>query len=94
MSAKPEVIIRKNLIIFCSTEHWDDVWQKILADNGANIVISWVLKRELGFTVRQHAKWISFTPTRSQVERHRLVNEVHLDFFNEAALTWFQLKYL
>jgi hypothetical protein len=94
MSVNPEVIVRKNLIIFCSTKHWDDVWQKILADNSSNIVISWVLKRELGFTVRRHEKWITFTPSGSQVERHRLNNEVHLDFFNEAALTWVQLKYL
>ena len=91
---KPEVIVRKNLIIFCSTQHWDDVWKKILADNGANIVISWVLKRELGFTVRHHEKWTTFTPSGSQVERHLLDRQIHLDFFNEAALTWFQLKYL
>ena len=91
---KPEVIVRKNLIIFCSTQNWDDVWQKILADNSSNIVISWVLKRELGFTVRRHEKWTTFTPLESQEEWHRLNNEVHLDFFNEAALTWFQLKYL
>jgi hypothetical protein len=94
MSAKPNIIVKKNLIIFCSTKHWDDVWQKILADNSANIVISWVLKRELGFTVRQHEKWISFTPPGSLVERGRLEKQVHLDFFNESALTWFQLKYL
>ena len=90
----PEVIVRKNLIIFCSTQHWDDVWKKILDDNGANIVISWVLKRELGFTVRHHEKWTTFTPSGSQVKRHRLDRQIHLDFFNEAALTWFQLKYL
>lgn len=88
MSVNPKVIVRKNLIIFCSTQHWDEVWQKILADNSASIGISWVLKRELGFTVRRHEKW-------SLVERkHSVVKQVHLDFFDEAAVTWFQLKYL
>ena len=90
----PEVIVRKNLIIFCSTQHWNDVWQKILADNGASIGISWVLKRELGFTVRRHKKWTTFTPPGSLVTRIRLEKQVHLDFFDEAAVTWFQLKYL
>jgi hypothetical protein len=90
----PEVIVRKNLIIFCSTQHWDDVWQKILADNGASIGISWVLKRELGFTVRHHEKWTTFYSAEICGQRHRLDRQVHLDFFNEAALTWFQLKYL
>jgi hypothetical protein len=94
MSANHKVIVKKNLIIFCSPAHWDLVWQKILADNSASIVVSWVLKRELGFTVRQHEEWVSFVPQGSVVLRNRCVKQVHLDFFNEAALTWFQLKYL
>jgi hypothetical protein len=94
MSANHKVIVKKNLIIFCSPAHWDLVWQKILADNSASIVVSWVLKRELGFTVRQHEEWISFVPPGSIVPRNRCIKQVHLDFFNEAALTWFQLKYL
>jgi hypothetical protein len=94
MSANPKVIAKKNLIIFCSPEHWDLVWQKILADNSPGIAVSWVLKRELGFTVRRHDEWVSFVPPGSIVPRNRCVKQVHLDFFNEAALTWFQLKYL
>ena len=94
MSANHKVIVKKNLIIFCSLAHWDLVWEKILANNCASIVVSWVLKRELGFTVRQHEVWISFTPPGSIVPRNRCIKQVHLDFFNEAALTWFQLKYL
>ena len=95
MSANHKVIVKKNLIIFCSPAHWDLVWQKILADNSASIVVSWVLKRELGFTVRQHEEWIRFVPPESgELPRNRCIKQVHLDFFNEAALTWFQLKYL
>jgi hypothetical protein len=94
MSAKLDVIVKKNLIIFCSIYEWDEVWQKIIADNSPSIVVSWVLKRELGFTVRQHEEWIRFVPQGAIVERHRCIKQVHLDFFNEAALTWFQLKYL
>ncbi len=94
MSANHKVIVKKNLIIFCSPAHWNTIWEKILADNNPSIVVSWVLKRELGFTVRQHEEWIQFVPQGSVVPRNRCVKQVHLDFFNEAALTWFQLKYL
>ena len=94
MSENPKVIVKKNLIIFCSPAHWDLVWEKILADNKPGIVVSWVLKRELGFTVRRHDEWVSFVPQGSVVPRNRCIRQVHLDFFNEAALTWFQLKYL
>jgi len=86
MFEKPKVIVKKNLIIFCSTADWDEVWNKIIAHNSPSIALSWVLKRELGFTVRHHEEW-------SQARR-RYIKKVHLDFFNEAALTWFQLKYL
>jgi hypothetical protein len=92
MFEKPKVIVKKNLIIFCSIHEWDLVWEKIIADNSPSIALSWVLKRELGFTVRRHEEWIKFTS--SGITRNRCVSQVHLDFFNEAALTWFQLKYL
>ena len=93
MSAKLDVIVKKNLIIFCSIFEWDEVWQKIIADNSPSIALSWVLKRELGFTVRQHEAWISYV-TKMGTPSRRCIKQVHLDFFNEAALTWFQLKYL
>ena len=86
MSANPKVIVKKNLIIFCSPAHWESIWEKILADNSASIVVSWVLKRELGFTVR--------TDTNYNESTYKMITTVYLDFFDEPSETMFRLRYL
>jgi hypothetical protein len=56
-----------------------------------------VTKRELGFTTRQHQQWITIDKNNQGddiVPRGYLQNQIHLDFYDAAALTWFQLKYL
>jgi hypothetical protein len=70
--------------------------------------ISWRLKRELGFTVRNHkglARWgdgddqewlgkelMALDPDLKN--RYHYEDQVHLDFYNEAQMSWFVLKYL
>jgi hypothetical protein len=47
--------------------------------------------------VRFHQNWITVNKNylgEDIVPRRHCQNQVHLDFFNDSALTWFQLKYL
>ena len=94
---EPKIIVKPNLVIFKDTEHWESIWQKILSEYGSTIAISWVLKRELGFTIRNHNQWITVDKNHQGddiVPRGYLQHQIHLDFYNESALSWFQLKYL
>ena len=91
------IIVKKNLIIFEDKELWLLIRQKIVAQYGLYYLISTVSKRELGFTVRLHNQWITINKNNQGddiVPRGYLQHQVHLDFYNNAALTWFQLKYL
>ena len=91
------IIVKKNLIIFENAELWVPIRKKIVAQHGMLYLISTVSKRELGFTVRLHNKWITIDKNLvgdHVVPRGYLQEQIHLDFYNDAALTWFQLKYL
>jgi hypothetical protein len=91
------IVIKRNLIIFDNEDLWEPIKQKILAEYGPTHVISWVMKRELGFTVRRHQNWITINTNylgEDIVPRGYCQNQVHLDFFNDATQSWFQLKYL
>lgn len=101
--------IKKNLIIFYETHEWSQVSQQIKQDYGDNIfLISWRLRRQLGFTVRHHrclrkyegADLIDYNKGTISVidpdleHRYYYCIEIHLDFWNEAQMSWFVLKYL
>lgn len=91
------IVIKRNLIIFDNEELWEPIVQKILAEYGNHVMISWVMKRELGFTVRRYHNWITVNKNylgEDIVPRRHCQNQVHLDFFNDATQSWFQLKYL
>jgi hypothetical protein len=93
----PRIIVKKNLIIFENAELWLPIRKNIVAQHGLLYLISTVMKRELGFTVRQHQQWITIDKNNRGddiVPRGYLQEQIHLDFYNDAALTWFQLKYL
>ena len=93
----PRIIVKKNLIIFENEELWVPIRNKIVAQHGLLYLISTVTKRELGFTTRQHQQWITIDKNNRGddiVPRGYLQNQIHLDFYNDAALTWFQVKYL
>jgi hypothetical protein len=91
------IIVKKNLIIFEKEDLWTPIRNKIVAQHGLLYLISTVTKRELGFTTRQHQQWITVNKNNQGddiVPRGYLQNQIHLDFYDAAALTWFQLKYL
>ena len=84
--------VKHNLVIFEHDSDWEIIKEKIKQDFGvATVAISWRLKRELGFTVRYHQTKIPEDTTDTYFYPHQ---EVHLDFFNESAHSWFVLKYL
>jgi hypothetical protein len=93
MSSK--VTIKKNLIVFHKPGEWSDIYALILRDYGIGMAIRPRLRRELGFTYRHHR---GLVPNENPISglRHSMhyEDQVHLDFFDEAAQSWFQLKYL
>ena len=91
------ITVKPDLIIFDSEELWEPIRKKILAEYGPSHLLRWVMRRELGFTVRFHHNWITVNKNHfgEDITPRRLYqNQVHLDFFSTSALTWFQLKYL
>jgi hypothetical protein len=70
-------------------KEWEQLQNKLVAELGARARISWVLKREFGFTVREHSRWDN---TNKDWQDRRSV--ICIDFYDEAAKTWFALKYL
>ena len=94
---KPQIIVKKNLIIFQDKSLWLPIRKQIIAQHGISYLISTVSKQELGFIIRHHQQWITIFKNQQGadiVPRGYLQEQIHLDFYNEAALTWFQLKYL
>lgn len=97
------ITIKKNLIIFHHPEDWLEIYAAIQRDFGAKMAISFVLKRELGFTVRNHQGLVPIKKPsldRNGINQyggqktHYYEDQVHLDFYSEAAQSWFQLKYM
>jgi len=81
-----QITVKRNLIIFHSPTEWDKIYQQIVLVYGIRMSVSYVIKKELGFTVRRHK---GLVPPNNYYK-----DQVHLDFYSEAAQSWFQLKYL
>jgi hypothetical protein len=91
------ITVKTDLIIFDSEDLWEPIRKKIVAEYGPSHLFRWVSRRELGFTVRLHQHWLTIDKNSCGDDitpRRHCQNQVHLDFFNSSALTWFQLKYL
>lgn len=67
---------------------YDNILPKLFEQHGKSIGISWVCKRKLGFTVREHTEYqdINGWPEKNV--------EIHLDFYDEQMRTFFLLKYM
>jgi hypothetical protein len=95
-----KVTIKRNLIIFHKPHEWAEIYQLILRDFGVKMTISFVLKRELGFTVRHHQGLVPHDQEARESlgsdwpHKYHYEQQIHLDFYSEAAQSWFQLKYL
>lgn len=93
--------IKQGLIIFHKPHEWTMLQLKLIEDFGNKIAISFVCRRELGFTVRRHKGLVPHPQAEWEVmksqgwdHRYHYEDQVHLDFYSESAQTWFVLKYL
>ena len=92
-----KVEIKHNLIIFDEPREWESISFEIVREYGASMLISWKCRRELGFSVRRHKGLKPFNgdeETNFLTGRFYYSEQIHLDFFNEAAQSWFVLKYI
>jgi len=96
-----KITTKQNLIIFHNPKEWETIQYQLALVHGTKILISYVCKRELGFTIRRHkglvphdiAEW-QIMKTEGWNHRYHYEDQVHLDFYNEAAMSFFVLKYL
>jgi hypothetical protein len=96
-----KITVKKNLIIFHRPSDWDPIQDRLSKEYGAKIMISYVCKRELGFTVRRHKglephdkeSWV-IMKSEGWDHRYYYQDQIHLDFYNDAQMSWFVLKYL
>lgn len=91
--------VKQNLIIFHKLHEWEDVRRRLVAEYGVSIMISWKMKRNLGFTIRYHKGLAPHSIDNELIIddpkwQYHYEQQVHLDFFNESTQSWFQLKYL
>ena len=96
-----KVTIKPGLIIFHKVADWEPIQYQLGLDHGTKIMISYVCRRELGFTIRRHKGLEphdenTWEVMKSQGWNHRYhyQEQIHLDFYDAAQQTWFVLKYL
>ena len=89
-----KITVKKNLIIFHNPGEWSDIYAMILRDFGIKMALRTQLRKEMGFTYRYHRGLVPNEHPRENGPNMRYEEQVHLDFFSEAAQSWFQLKYL
>ena len=65
-------------------QEWMDLRESLVRDFGKRILISWVMKRECGFTIREHHVWDNQTGSTTRY---------CLDFYDEQMKVWYLLKY-
>ena len=88
------ITVKKNLIVFHYPGDWSAIYTRILKDFGMGMAVRTRLRRELGFTYRNHTAWISSGKTEGEYELKYPEEQVHVDFYTESAQSWFQLRYL
>jgi len=89
-----KVTVKKNLIIFHNPGEWSDIYASILRDFGMKMALRTRLRKDMGFTYRHHQGLASNEHPFKDGPSMHYEEQVHLDFFSEAAQSWFQLKYL
>jgi hypothetical protein len=73
------------MTLIFTERQWNKMYNRIRSDYGdAVVLISWRLKQELGFTVRRHRDY-------DPIDGH--INDIRLDFYDEAKMVFFKLKY-
>ena len=89
-----KITIKKNLIIFHYPGDWVEIYSKILQDFGMGMAVRPRMRRELGFVYRNYQGLVPNEYSHKNGHAMRYQDQIHLDFYSEAAQSWFQLKYL
>jgi len=99
-----KVTTKKNLIIFHNPDEWHTVLDRLAEDFGQTIRMRHIMRRELGFTARDHRGLEPNQPRPGSVldpyawgtapAGYHYDYQVHLDFYTESSQSWFILKYL
>jgi len=89
-----KVTVKKNLIIFHHPGEWSDIYSRILKEYGMGMAVRTRLKRKLGFVYRHHQGLVPNEHRYKDGPTMHYEDQVHLDFYSDAAQSWFQLKYL
>ena len=75
--------------VVLTESEWAQIYEQLAQEYPpSHLLMRSVMRRELGFTVRRHRRWLPESwdhPTR---------DEIHLDFYNDSAETFFTIKYL
>ena len=82
-------------MITLTEAEWATLRERLAQEHPASwLLIRESMKRNLGFTVRNHHRWIHHKPSEGKMSPGYYKDEVCLDFFDEAKETFFRLKYL
>ena len=88
------ITVKKNLIVFHNKDDWTPIRKRLVKEYGQSIVLTYAMRERLGFSSRYHTEWISSGKREGKYELKYPEEQIHLDFYNEAAQSWFQLRYL
>lgn len=70
-------------------KEWLHLRDSLVRDFGSKILISWVMRRECGFTMRTHHVW-----RKKETDHGEYSETVYcLDFYDEQMKVWYLLKY-
>lgn len=74
---------------------WQDIKVSIIQDYGlSTVLIRDRMRRELGFTVREHNEYQRISNQHNSFDYATHTCTICLDFYDDAAETMFRLKYL
>ena len=89
-----KVTVQQRLIVFHRPGEWSDIYSKILQEYGMGMAVRTRLRRELGFMYRYHRGLVPNPHPRKNGPTMHYEDQVCLDFYSDAAQSWFQLRYL
>ena len=89
-----KVTVKQRLIVFHNPGEWSDIYSRILQEYGMGMAIRPRLRRELGFVYRYHRGLVTNPHPRKNGPTMHYEDQVCLDFYSDAAQSWFQLRYL
>lgn len=91
-----KVTVKQRLIVFHKPGEWSDIYSRILQEYGTGMAIRPRMRRELGFVYRHHRGLVPNLPGQSWRGGSNMhyEDQIHLDFYSDAAQSWFQLRYL